>query len=155
LGQAAKSRTLCGIVARVARNVFHETFEADFEVKGSTRQLISCTGTMLILGVHGSLFEVCNAFPLHPHAWHDAAAVLLEDGEIIQAIEEERLTRIKHCNRFPIRAIEHCLAQRGVTLDDVESIVYASDEHEVRYSLGQYPLDAAMLDPRARLGSLF
>ena len=80
---------------------------------------------MLILGVHGSLFEVCNAFPLHPHAWHDAAAVLLEDGEIIQAIEEERLTRIKHCNRFPIRAIKRCLAQRGVILDDVESVVYA------------------------------
>lgn len=146
---------MCGIVARVARNAFHETFDSDFAVKVSTRRLISYAGTMLILGVHGSLFEVCNAFPLHPHAWHDAAAVLLEDGEIIQAIEEERLTRIKHCNRFPIRAIKHCLAQRGVTLDDVESIVYTSDEGDVRYCLGQYPLDAAMQDPRTRLGSLF
>ena len=66
---------------------------------------------------------------LDSHLWsngifdgHDAAAVLLCDGEIVAAIEEERLNRIKHTNRFPSRAILACLEIAGITLRDVARI---------------------------------
>jgi carbamoyltransferase len=41
--------------------------------------------------------------------FHDAAAVLVEDGALVAAAEEERFTRIKHDASFPRRAIEFCL----------------------------------------------
>ena len=45
--------------------------------------------------------------------YHDAAACLVEDGEIVAAAQEERFTRIKHDAAFPRRAIAYCLAEAG------------------------------------------
>ncbi len=53
--------------------------------------------------------------------YHDSAAALVRDGEIIAAAQEERFTRKKHDNRFPVEAVEYCL-QAGVT--DAEKIDY-------------------------------
>lgn len=54
--------------------------------------------------------------------YHDAAACLIEDGVIVSAAQEERFTRIKQDDAFPIKAIEYCLdsmSEKGGTLDAV------------------------------------
>lgn len=56
--------------------------------------------------------------------YHDAAAALLCDGEIVAAASEERFSRVKHDAALPIRAIEFCLNQVGIHIDDVEAVVY-------------------------------
>src|SRR5258706_4427135 len=49
--------------------------------------------------------------------YHDSAACLLRDGEIIAAAQEERFTRKKHDYRFPPKPIEYCLAEAGIGPD--------------------------------------
>ena len=56
--------------------------------------------------------------------YHDSAAALIKDGEIIVAVQEERFTRIKHDSNFPINAIKYCLSSQNVDLRDIDSIVY-------------------------------
>lgn len=56
--------------------------------------------------------------------YHDSAAVLLRDGVIIAAAQEERFTRRKHDARFPEQAIAYCLKEAGLRLTDLESIVF-------------------------------
>lgn len=65
---------------------------------------------MLILGV--------SAF------YHDSAAALLRDGEIVAAAQEERFTRIKHDSAFPENAIRFCLEAAGVTGADIDHVVF-------------------------------
>ena len=54
--------------------------------------------------------------------YHDSAACLLRDGEILAACSEERFTRIKGDSAFPTRAIEYCLSQAGVDASGVEAV---------------------------------
>ena len=61
---------------------------------------------MIVLGISGF--------------YHDSAAALVRDGEIIAAAQEERFTRVKHDAGFPARAIEYCLTEAGVSLDQVD-----------------------------------
>ncbi len=56
--------------------------------------------------------------------YHDSAACLVRDGELIAAAQEERFTRRKHDPRFPHNAIRYCLAEGGLTLDDVTYLVF-------------------------------
>ncbi|MCX6732821.1 MAG: hypothetical protein NTV98_04755, partial [Candidatus Roizmanbacteria bacterium] len=56
--------------------------------------------------------------------YHDSAAVLIKDGEVLCAIEEERFTRVKHDNSFPIQAIEWCLRDANITISDIAVISY-------------------------------
>ncbi len=56
--------------------------------------------------------------------YHDSAAALISDGEIIAAVQEERFSRKKHDARFPVNAVKHCLAESGVTINDIDSIVF-------------------------------
>lgn len=65
---------------------------------------------MLILGI--------SAF------YHDSAAAILRDGEIIAAAQEERFTRKKHDASFPKNAVEYCLREAQVRLADVEFIAF-------------------------------
>ena len=58
------------------------------------------------------------------YGFHDSAAALLIDGRIVAAGQEERFTRIKHDARFPHRAIEFCLRQAGISITEVDRIVY-------------------------------
>ena len=46
--------------------------------------------------------------------YHDSAAVLLKDGKLTAAAEEERFTRIKHDYSFPHNAIKFCLEHEGI-----------------------------------------
>ena len=56
--------------------------------------------------------------------YHDSAAALVRDGEIVAAAQEERFTRKKHDSRFPRHAVEYCLAEEGVALRDVDYVVF-------------------------------
>jgi carbamoyltransferase len=56
--------------------------------------------------------------------YHDSAATLLRDGAIVAAGQEERWTRKKHENAFPVNAIKWCLESQGIELSDVEAVVY-------------------------------
>ncbi|MBM3892292.1 MAG: hypothetical protein FJ388_24510, partial [Verrucomicrobia bacterium] len=55
---------------------------------------------------------------------HDAAAALVRDGQLVAAIEQERFSRRKHDSEFPDLAIEYCLKQGGITLEQVDHIVF-------------------------------
>ncbi len=54
--------------------------------------------------------------------YHDASACLLKDGKLIAAAEEERFTRKKHDSSFPINAINYCLKEGDITINDVDYI---------------------------------
>lgn len=56
--------------------------------------------------------------------YHDSAAALVVDGEIIAAAQEERFTRIKQDSGFPELSIAYCLEEAGITLQDVDYIVF-------------------------------
>ncbi len=51
--------------------------------------------------------------------YHDSAAALIRDGDILAAAQEERFTRQKHDARFPEHAIRYVLDEAGITLSDV------------------------------------
>ena len=56
--------------------------------------------------------------------YHDSAAALIENGKIIAAAQEERFTRKKHDAGFPENAIRYCLAESGLSLSDVDEVVF-------------------------------
>jgi carbamoyltransferase len=56
--------------------------------------------------------------------YHDSAAVLVRDGAIVAAAQEERFTRKKHDRDFPRNAIAFCLAEGGIPLHDVDWVVF-------------------------------
>ena len=56
--------------------------------------------------------------------YHDSAAAMVSDGEIVAAAQEERFSRKKHDARFPGKAIAYCLEETGATLGDVDYIVF-------------------------------
>ena len=70
----------------------------------------SVLGSMRILGI--------SAF------YHDSAAALLHDGDIVAAAQEERFTRKKHDPGFPHHAVAYCLEQGPVTLDEIDYVVF-------------------------------
>jgi carbamoyltransferase len=56
--------------------------------------------------------------------YHDSAAALVVDGEIVAAAQEERFTRKKHDSRFPRHALEYCLSEGGIRLDQVDLVAF-------------------------------
>ena len=56
--------------------------------------------------------------------YHDSAAALLRDGDIVAAAQEERFTRKKHDSSFPAAAISYCLEEAGIALSDVDQIIF-------------------------------
>ena len=56
--------------------------------------------------------------------YHDSAACLLKDGEIIAAAQEERFTRRKHDAGFPNHAIRYCLTEAGIAANDIDNVVF-------------------------------
>ncbi len=67
--------------------------------------------------------------------YHDSAACLVKDGQVLAAVEEERLTHIKHAKRpipfstyeLPFHAINYCLQEGGISLVDVDHVAYSYD----------------------------
>jgi len=56
--------------------------------------------------------------------YHDSAAAIISNGEIIAAAQEERFTRKKHDESFPVNAVQYCLKEAGISLDEIEAIVF-------------------------------
>ena len=54
--------------------------------------------------------------------YHDSAAALVIDGQIVAAAQEERFTRKKHDHRFPINAVDYCLAEGGLGPDQLDYV---------------------------------
>ena len=52
--------------------------------------------------------------------FHDSAAALVRDGEIIAAAQEERFSRVKHDSSFPTQAIRYCLEEAGITAEELD-----------------------------------
>lgn len=56
--------------------------------------------------------------------YHDSAACLVQDGKIIAAAQEERFTRKKHDEQFPVNAVKFCLDEAGLTIDELDAIAF-------------------------------
>ena len=56
--------------------------------------------------------------------YHDSAAAIVVDGEIVAAAQEERFSRVKHDFRFPTHAIEFCLREAGLTAASLDAVVF-------------------------------
>src|SRR6267142_2377861 len=56
--------------------------------------------------------------------YHDSAACILRDGEIVAAVQEERFTRRKHDHRFPHESIAFCLKEADITLDELDYLAF-------------------------------
>jgi carbamoyltransferase len=59
--------------------------------------------------------------------YYDSAACLLSEGEIVAAAQEERFTRKKHDNAFPINSIHYCLKEGAITAKNLDSVVFYSN----------------------------
>jgi carbamoyltransferase len=83
-----------------------------------------------ILGISGgpnmSDWNVCNM--ITPYNFHDSSAALIINGNVVSAIEEERITRIKHTNLFPINAIKYCLESQDLSLKDIDFFTFSIEE---------------------------
>ena len=64
--------------------------------------------------------------------YHDSAAALLIDGKVIFAIEEEKLSGVKHDNSFPFKAIQKCLDYAHITIDEVDVVCWYEDS-DIKY----------------------
>ena len=56
--------------------------------------------------------------------YHDSAVALIRNGEIVAAAQEERFTRRKHDPSFPVNALRYCLDYEGISLADIEAVVF-------------------------------
>ena len=56
--------------------------------------------------------------------YHDSAAALVVDGEIVAAAQEERFTRKKHDPNFPARAVQYCLQEAGLTPEQLNYVAF-------------------------------
>lgn len=56
--------------------------------------------------------------------YHDSAACLVQDGRVVAAAQEERFNRQKHSPDFPIEALNYCLQQADITINDVDRIAF-------------------------------
>ena len=76
--------------------------------------------------------------------YHDSAAAILRDGQLVAAAMEERFSRLKNDNGFPTRAIEFCLRKAGITSADLDYIVFYEKplvkfERILMSALGTFP----------------
>src|SRR5437016_2573821 len=119
----------------------------------ASRRRTSGRRALNILGISG--FE--GAVPFKRAHWpgldereyrlsqgHDAAAALVADGSVVAAVAEERRSRRKASGDFPKGAITYCLAEAGLSLDDVDEVVHGFDYGPYRDFYGLDPLSEAL-----------
>ncbi|MEK4059725.1 MULTISPECIES: carbamoyltransferase family protein [Paenibacillus] len=87
--------------------------------------------------------------------YHDGSACLIEDGELVCAVEEERLIRSKRAwNKFPVQAAKWCLESRGLQLSDIDRIAYPWERNAIQdQSLSKYNVSPRALFPTELFGS--
>src|SRR5262252_1762612 len=82
----------------------------------------------------------------------DAAAALIRDGEVLAAIEEEKLARIRHigisyAGGLPLRAIDFCLQRGGIGFDDIDYIAYYLEPYKLLRGSIRFRAARALLSP--------
>ena len=85
---------------------------------------------MLILGFSGGPEQICGVSHFAVEAFHDSAAVMIHNGEVVAAIEEERINRVKHTNKLPVNAIRGCLDAAGVKFSEVDRVAWYMTEND-------------------------
>jgi len=74
--------------------------------------------------------------------YHDSAAALVIDGKVICAIEEEKLSGIKHDSSFPFKAIQWVLKYAQITIDEIDMVCWYEEPklkyERVRKTIGQF-----------------
>ncbi|MTD55689.1 carbamoyltransferase family protein [Amycolatopsis pithecellobii] len=84
---------------------------------------------MLLLGLNGGLISASGPSSEASQGYlHDASACLLQEGQTLAAVEEERLNRLKKTDLFPVRAIQECLDIAGKTLSSIDAVCYYFEE---------------------------
>lgn len=81
--------------------------------------------------------------------YHDSAAALIRDGELVAAAMEERFSRLKHDNGFPQLAIEFCLEHAQISANDLEYVVFYEKpllkfERILQTALNTFPRSSGM-----------
>jgi carbamoyltransferase len=112
---------------------------------------------MLILGLSG-LENAPDSDPsrILSYGSHDSAAILLADGRVVAAAEEERFNRVKHTGAFPASAIAHCLSTAGATIQDVAAIAVGWSERAVRWmALESFNRGSRFVDPTSWFSAAF
>src|SRR3984885_13567908 len=110
---------------------------------------------MKILGISG----LENSMPFKKGKWPgleereyriaqgmDAAAALVIDGKLVAAAEQERFSGKKHTGDFPIDAINFCLAEAGLTIDDIDEIAHGFDYAPYRGLYQQDEVSSGLYD---------
>ena len=106
---------LCGHFTKKAHKLVADVISAELRSSLSflmreTIQQEDCSTDNFVLGI--SCF------------YHDSGAALLKNGEVIAAAQEERFTRVKHDKAFPGNAINYCLEEGRVGINELKAIVY-------------------------------
>src|SRR5437660_11004944 len=83
---------------------------------------------MLVIGLSGHFSDEdtdltpSTGAALFQDAFHDAAACLIRDGELLAAVEEERFNRIKQTTKFPVNAVRACVDVAGVAPSEIDAV---------------------------------
>jgi predicted NodU family carbamoyl transferase len=94
---------------------------------------------MLVLGLSGHFSDEDEDLTAgRDRGFHDSAACLIRDGELLAAVEEERFNRIKKTTKFPINAIRACLATARVSPSDIDSVGYYFEEDTADMALNLF-----------------
>ncbi|MEU3229445.1 carbamoyltransferase [Nocardiopsis alba] len=84
-------------------------------------KILGYNGFSSIAELYGRLYGFTpESVDRHSFLGHDAGAALFIDGELVAAVEEERMNRWKKTTAFPINAMNWCLEQAGLTYDDID-----------------------------------
>jgi carbamoyltransferase len=89
-----------------------------------------------------------SVMPPSRGVFHDSASVLVRNGRIVAAIEEERLTRVKHTNRIAARSIKACLEIGKISLQEVDRIAFYCNEQRLDRSIANHMLYTPHIEPR-------
>jgi len=91
------------------------------------QQVVAGKGLPLAKGANNTA-ATSDIYILGINAHHaDASAAILKNGELIAAIEEERLRRLKHWAGFPSKAIGFCLSEAGITMQQIHTVAISRD----------------------------
>lgn len=79
--------------------------------------------------------------------YHESASCLIKDGRLIAAAEEERFNRFKHGklargdnpDELPLRSLQYCLAEAGVSIEEVDYVGYSASPAAFRQAMGESP----------------
>ena len=106
---------------------------------------------MIVLGIGGGLDLIDGNIY---NAAHDSTAILMAHGKLVFAIEEERLNRIKHTDKAPLRAIRACLEDYGIGIQQVDRIAVYGQEQALNMALRHTSLDRTLPEDQMDIRSM-